>query len=118
MSNGENIDNLTALYASYLHFICGTNLMHASPRAYWILVSLLAFFYKFMLFEFQSKMLQGLSIMRRFLRPVRVQLRCIHAGIIQLPIALSGCVSSTLRNSIQYHFSRTNMFTFILKVRF
>ncbi len=36
----------------------------------------------------------------RSLRPVRVRLRRIHAGVIQLPISLSGCVGSTLWNSI------------------
>ncbi len=54
MSNGENMDNFTALYTSYLHLTKGTISMHASPHAYVILI-FLAFFYKFMLFKFQVK---------------------------------------------------------------
>ncbi len=49
------MDNLTALYTSYLRFTFSTNSMHASPSAYRILVFVLAIFYKFMLFEFQVK---------------------------------------------------------------
>ncbi len=55
MSNGDNMDNFTALYTSYLHVTFGTTLMHASPRAHGIVVSLLAVFLKFMLFEIQVK---------------------------------------------------------------
>ncbi len=54
-SNVENIDNFAALQTSYLRFTFGTNSMHASPLAYGILVLVLAFFYKFMLFEFRVK---------------------------------------------------------------
>ncbi len=53
MSNGENMNNLTAL------FTFGTNLMHASPRIYGILVFFQAFFYKFMLFKFWVKDAMG-----------------------------------------------------------
>ncbi len=53
--NSTNMDNFSALYTSNLCFIFGTNLMHASPRAYGILIFLPAFFYKFMLFEFWVK---------------------------------------------------------------
>ncbi len=55
LSNGENMDNFTALYILYLRFTFGTNSMHVSPHAYRILVFLLAFFYRFMLFEFRVK---------------------------------------------------------------
>ncbi len=55
MSNGENMENFTALYTSYLHFTFGTNLMHAAPRAYGIFVFVLAFFYRFVLFLFRVK---------------------------------------------------------------
>ncbi len=55
MSNSDNMDNFTALSTSYLCFTFGTNLMHAAPRAYRILVFFPALFSKFMLFEFQVK---------------------------------------------------------------
>ncbi len=55
MSNSENMDNFTALYTSYLHFTVPTDSVHASPRAYGILVFFPAFLYKFMLFEFWVK---------------------------------------------------------------
>ncbi len=58
------------------------------------------------------------SIMHRLFRSVQVQLRCIHAGVIGLPIALSGCVSSTLRNLNLYDFSRTDVVPCLLKVQF
>ncbi len=51
MLNGENMDNFTALYTLYLRCTLGTNSMHASPRGYVIFVFVLAFFYKFTLFE-------------------------------------------------------------------
>ncbi len=51
MLNGEITDNFTKLYTSYLRFTSGTNSMHASLRAYGILV----FFYRFRLFQFQVK---------------------------------------------------------------
>ncbi len=41
----------------------------------------------------RSKTPRGLLITRRLLRPTRVPLRYIHAGVIQLPNALCGCVS-------------------------
>ncbi len=55
MSNGENMENFTVLYTSYLYVTFGTNPLHASPCAYGIFVSVLAFFYKFLLFEFWVK---------------------------------------------------------------
>ncbi len=54
MLDGENMDNLTVLYASYLYF--GTNSTHTYPCAYGIFV----FFYKFLLFEFQVKDVAGI----------------------------------------------------------
>ncbi len=57
--------------------------MHASPCAYGSLVFILAFLYKFMLSKFQVKDAAGISTKRRFLRLVWVQLRRIHAGVIQ-----------------------------------
>ncbi len=53
--NGENMENLTALYTSYLRFTFGTNVMHASSCSYRIFVFVLAFFYTFMLTEFWVK---------------------------------------------------------------
>ncbi len=53
MSNSENMDNLTVLYA--ICFTLGTNLMHVTTHAYGVLVFFPAFFYKFMLFEFWVK---------------------------------------------------------------
>ncbi len=57
MSYGENMDNFTALYASYLRFTFGTD---SSPRAYRIFVFLLAVFYKFMPFKFPIKDVVGI----------------------------------------------------------
>ncbi len=94
MSNSKNTDNVTALYTSYLLFTFGTNLMHASPRACGILVFFPAYFYKFMLFKLWFKDCTGT------IDHVRVRLRRTHAGVIRLPVALSGCVSPTLRKSI------------------
>ncbi len=98
--NSENTDNFTALYTSNLRFTFGTDSMHA-------FLVLLRFLFSFKLSSANlycsscgSKTLRGLSIMLRTLRPVRVQLRRTHPGAIRLPITLSGCVSSTLRNSI------------------
>ncbi len=59
MLNNENKDNFTALYTSNLGLTFGTNLMHASPRGYGIFVFIFAFFYKFMLFEFEVKDRRG-----------------------------------------------------------
>ncbi len=60
MSYGENMDNFTTLYASYLHFAFSTNSMHAFSHAYGILVFSPAFFYKFMLcLIFRSKTVSG-----------------------------------------------------------
>ncbi len=70
MSNGENMDIFTALYVLYLRFTFGTNSVHASPHAYGILIFLLAFFYKFLLFKLQDK------------DSHRDQLRCTPLGII------------------------------------
>ncbi len=86
--NSKNMVNFTALYTSYLCFTFGTNSTNTSPCAYGLLVFFLAFFHIFMLFE-----MQGLSIMCRTRRPVRVQLKCIRAGVVR--IALSWCVSLT-----------------------
>ncbi len=55
MLNVENMDNFTALNTLYLGFTFGVNLMYASPCVYWILVFLLAFIYKFVLFKFRVK---------------------------------------------------------------
>ncbi len=107
LSNGENIDNLTALHI-HLHFTSGTNSVHGSSRAYGI--SVFSFFSYWLsstnlcCSSSRSKTLRGLSIMCRLLRPVRVRLRRIHSGVIGLPTTLSGCVSSTLRNLIKYNF--------------
>ncbi len=60
MLNGENKENFTVLHALYLRFTFGTNSMHTSSRAYRILVFLSAFFYKFMLFDFQVKDAAGI----------------------------------------------------------
>ncbi len=99
LSNGENMDSFTALYTSYLRFTFGTNSMHASPGAYRIFVLVLAFFYKFMVFEPRVKDHSGdYQSCTDCLGPVWLWMRCTHAGVFQLPIALSGCVSSTLRN--------------------
>ena len=51
-------------------------------------------------------------------RPVQVQVRGIHKRANRLPTTLSGCVSSFLRNSIQYNFSQTNMLKWTLKIWF
>ncbi len=53
MSNNENMDNLQG--CMLLFYTSDTNSMQASPRARDILVFFPAFFYKFMLFEFQVK---------------------------------------------------------------
>ncbi len=58
--NVENMDNFTALYASYQCFTFGTVSMHASPCAYGFLFFFPAFFYKFMLFEFRVKDAAGI----------------------------------------------------------
>ncbi len=108
MSNSENMDNFTALYTLYLHFTFGTNSMHASTGAFGILIFLLAFFYKFMLLEFQVKDAAG-TIDHVQIASVRLSHK--HAGVVQLPIASSGCVSWTLRNLVQHDVSGTNMFT-------
>ncbi len=55
MSNGKNMDNFAALDTSYLRFTFASVSMHPSPRAYRIFVFVLAFFYKFMLFQFHVK---------------------------------------------------------------
>ncbi len=99
LSNCENMDNLTAPYTSYLHFTFGTDSMHASPRAYGTFV-----FFTTLLFSSTnlcclssgSEAPRELSSMHRLLRPVRVKLRRIHAGIIQLP--LFRFVSLTFKN--------------------
>ncbi len=48
----------------------------------------------------ESKTPWGLSIMGRLLKSVRLRLRRINSGANRIPFAFSGCVSSTLRNSI------------------
>ncbi len=55
MSNDENTDNFTALYASNLRFSFGINLMHSSSRAHRIFVFFSASLYKFMLFKFRFR---------------------------------------------------------------
>ncbi len=59
MSNGENMDNFTALYTSYLRFTFGTNSTHAFSCAYRVFGLVLAFLYKFMLFGSGSKTAAG-----------------------------------------------------------
>ncbi len=53
------MDNFTVLYASYLRLTFITSSMHATPRAYGILVFFRVFFYNFMLFELQVKDASG-----------------------------------------------------------
>ncbi len=53
MLNGDNVDIFTELYTSYLRFTFGTKSLYTSPHVYRILVFSLAFFYKFILFDFQ-----------------------------------------------------------------
>ncbi len=99
MLNGENMNNFTVLYTSYRCFTVATISTYTTPRAYMILVFFWLSSTNLYCFSSGSKMLQGLSIMCRLLKPVWVQFKCIHAGVIQPPIASSGCVTSTLRNS-------------------
>ncbi len=110
MPNDENIDNFTALYTSYLRFTFGTNFVLTG-----FLFSLWLSSTNLCCSNSRSKTSRGLSIIRRLLRPVLIWLRRKHAGIIQLSTTLSRCVNSTLKNLVQYDFSQTNMFTFILK---
>ncbi len=98
MLNGENMENITALYGSYLHFTFGTNLVHTFPRAYGILVVLPAFLYKFM-FEFWVKDAAGTIDHVQIVSASPGRLSRIHAGVTRLLVTLSGCVSSTFRFS-------------------
>ncbi len=93
------------LYTSYSRCTFGPNSVHTSPRAYRVLVFIKLSSTNLFCLISGSKTPQGLWIMHRLLRPVRVRLRCKHAGVIWLPITLSGCVSSILRNLTKYNFS-------------
>ncbi len=99
MLNVENMDNFTALYTANLPFTFGTNSMNASSQALQDFCFCTGFLLQIYSIHAPGQRLPlGLSIMHRLLRPVRVQLRRTHAGVIWLPITLSGCVSSILGN--------------------
>ncbi len=116
-SNDENMAYFTVLDISYLPFTFGTVSMHVS-----LVLQNFCVLHGFLLKNLNcsssgSKRPQKLSITPRLFMPVWVQLRCIHAEVIWLPITLSRCVSLTSRNSIWYIFRWTNTFTCVLKVQ-
>ncbi len=80
---GEKMDDFTELYTSYLRFTFGTNSTARFP------IVLTGFFLGFLLKIYAVRVpvqrcyeRWGLLIMYRLLRPVQVQLRCKHAGVI------------------------------------
>ncbi len=87
-SNGENKDNVTALYTSYLRFTFGTNSMHTFPCP------------NLCCSNSRSKTAVGTTHHVQIALASSSPFRRIHAGVIWLPISSSGCVSSTLRNLI------------------
>ncbi len=96
MLSGENMDNFTALYLSYVHY---------ALLFFWylLLVFFPAFFYKFKLFDFGIKDCNYGSCAEH--RGHRDRLTRLHPRVNQSPTVLSLCVGPTSRNSAQYSFN-------------